>query len=462
MTKKKLVYGVGEIVDIVRTADKTITVPDGMDLDVAIDWMIRRRDEENQHINAIEQFKFFPSEGAVALAKALGRRYGWSVQKSKMGQFGPEPPQMIAIDVGVDESIHVPWGQSTIPGMGDGHVETGIWNRKGVPSFQLTGHFRKKHESEFKGLCNEVRGIAMKESIYKGKAMTVSWDLKGAQSLKDLYPTFINPDGSKELIFSEHVSHMINANLFAPVKLTQAFRRLGIPLKSGVLLEGPYGCGKTLTAQKLAATCVEYGWTFIMVETPDYLPQLIDFAKQYQPAVLFCEDIDRKMGTQRRNEEIDKILNTVDGVHTKNSEVMLVLTTNHVTTISKAMLRPGRIDVIIPVEPPDPEAVTRLLRYYGDGLIPEDETLEDVGVVLKGSIPATVREVVERAKRSATYLADGEGGLVIREDALLYAAEGMLKHLDLLKPEDPEPIHPLVSMGEAINSSIKYHADNTS
>ncbi len=461
MPKKVLVYGVGEVVDIVRTADKTIQVPKDMDLDIAIDWMIRRRDEENQYINANERFNFFPSEGAVALAKALERRYGWSVQKVKMGAFGPEPPEMVAIEVEAGKTVHVPWGQSQIPGMGDGYVETGMWKRKEIPAFQLSGHFRKKHEVEFKQLCNEVKQIAMTESIYRGKAMSVSWDLSKATALQDLYPTFMTPDGNKELIFSDHVNHMIQANLFAPIEMTQSFRDNGIPLKTGVLLEGPYGCGKTLTAHKLAATCIENGWTFIMVETPDYLPQLIDFAKQYQPAVLFCEDIDRKMGTQRRNQEVDKILNTVDGVHTKNSEVMLVLTTNHIETISKAMLRPGRIDVVIPVEPPDAEAVERLIRYYGGGLIKEDENLEDVGDVLRGEIPATIREVVERAKRSATLLSGGNGELVIDGEALVYAAQGMLKHLALLKPEDVEPLHPLVVMGESVAEGLHYHADHT-
>jgi SpoVK/Ycf46/Vps4 family AAA+-type ATPase len=72
-----------------------------------------------------------------------------------------------------------------------------------------------------------------------------------------------------------------------------------VPLKRGVLLEGPYGTGKTLTAFVTAKKCVENGWTFIMLDRVAALKEALTFARMYAPAVVFAEDIDRSVEGER-------------------------------------------------------------------------------------------------------------------------------------------------------------------
>jgi AAA family ATPase len=86
---------------------------------------------------------------------------------------------------------------------------------------------------------------------------------------------------------------------------------------------------------------------------------------------------------------------------------MVVMTSNKAYEINQAMIRPGRIDAILHIGPPDAGAVQRLLRAYGRKLIRPDEDLTEAGDILSGRIPAVIREVVERSKLYAISRAPG-------------------------------------------------------
>ena len=186
-----------------------------------------------------------------------------------------------------------------------------------------------------------------------------------------------------------------------------------------------------------AKACVENEWTFIYLKDTEDLAQAIEFARMYQPAMIFAEDIDKVMeeneDDENREVKVHKILNTIDGVDTKNAEIIVVLTTNFKDNIPQAMLRPGRLDAVISVRPPDAAAVQKLIRLFGRSLIRDNEDLSAVGEHLQGQIPAIIREVVERSKLMALY----KNGTCehLTGEHLLASAKGMLSHLELLKPK---------------------------
>jgi len=118
----------------------------------------------------------------------------------------------------------------------------------------------------------------------------------------------------------------------------------------------------------------------------------------------------------------------------------LNLAVRFVARINKAMLRPGRLDAVICIEPPDEQAVIRLFRRYAQGLLDgeADETLLPAAKVLSGQIPSVVREVVERSKLASirrTKL-EGKKKVELRGTDLLVAANGIMAHIKLL--EEPE------------------------
>jgi len=204
--------------------------------------------------------------------------------------------------------------------------------------------------------------------------------------------------GHEVPIFTKKINDMIDTAILAPIRKADACRRMRIPLKRGILREGPYGCAMSLTARQVAREANANGWTFINVATAQALKPALRFAKMYQPCVLFTEDIDRI--AEDRNEGANDLINMIDGVVGKNDEIITVLTTNFPEKIEKAMLRPGRLDAVISITPPDAEAVQRLITFYAGEQLDAKSDISKASAMLEGKIPAVIREVVDRSRLS--------------------------------------------------------------
>lgn len=425
------------------TTTKQIVLPEDMDLREAIVHLERRMEEDERVVAVYEIIEAFPLDGAHALTMSLSETFGWTGLIPTPGFFGSKPPAMVGVNVGAGETVQVPWGRIRVPGV-DGYVQTTVHvdKKTGQPRFAITGEVRRKHERKIAEIADRAREYVRNHSIYAGKAIRVNFERIGdpeEASPTDFNPQFIDVTGVKvdELIFSEEVKAAVNINLFTPITNTEHCRKHGIPLKRGVLLAGQYGTGKTLTAYCAAHLAEKNGWTFLYLEKVDQLPMAINFANLYGPCVIFAEDIDEVMGTQERNEKVNGVLNTIDGLDSKSSEVIVVLTTNHVENVNIAMLRPGRLDAVIHVMPPDADAVQKLIKMYARGLLAKNVDLERVGAILKGRIPAVIREVVERSKLAAIARGglDKKGNLTIEGTDLEAAAFAMDNHLRLLEPK---------------------------
>ena len=422
-----------------RDDTKKIILPDGMGFKDAMEWLSRKEEEDQRKVTIHEYVDAYPLDGALALSKAMAEKYGWINLVPTPGFFGEEPPGMVGVRTGPrpEDVVQVPWGRFNIPGIA-GYIQTGMALRNGRPVFTIGGVVKRKHEKEISIIATLTREFVKKESIYRGKAIRVHFpDPDDVKNPDDFNPAFLDLSSVKpeELVFSDDTAQLIRTNLFTPIERTQQCRDHQIPLKRGVLLAGDYGVGKTLTAYVAARKCEENGWTFIYLDSVQDLGKAIYFAQQYAPAMIFAEDIDRVLSGNDRGEAVNEILNTIDGVDTKNSELIVALTTNHIDRINQAMLRPGRLDAVISVGPPDAEAAIKLVRQYGRGLVSETADLAQVGEELAGRIPAVIREVIERAKLGAVSRVDSSETLVIQPEDLLIAVTSMLKHLELLKPQ---------------------------
>lgn len=421
-----------------------VPAPSGMTYNQAIEALQKRRDSEEAVVGIAEHVEgYAPLDAARAFMLAMARKFGWVDSVTVPGGFfSPDaPPTYVSLRVGPrpGDTTQIIWGRFTIPGV-DGNLNTGIGAgpETGQPAFAVHGQTKRKCQPIIADLMTLTRELLLAESIYKGKAVKLPLDSDGemdwCRPLQFMDTSGVDPGAA---VFSAELAEQIEVNLFTPVKATAICRKLRIPLKRGVLLEGTYGTGKTLVATVLAKVCEDNGWTFILVPDARGLAEAVDFAKRYSPAVVFCEDIDRQMDGER-SIGMDAILNTIDGIGAKSTEVMVVLTTNHVDKINPAMLRPGRLDAVISVTPPDADAARRLVRLYGRKLIPANDALSGSGDLLAGMIPAVIREVVERAKLAAVYRTGSEQ-VQITDDDLVLSANGMRKHLGLLEQKTDAP-----------------------
>lgn len=411
------------------SGDKII-LPVVMTPKIAIDWLVRWDNDQSTEVVFSQTFNCHPLEGAYALYLGLKEKYGFVSVVGTPGFFGDDPPHMINIQINARESVQVPWGSMIVPNVKNGRMATSISVEGTTPKFKLDAIIMKKDEGKVVELCDLIRRNIEKYSIYRGSAFRISFADKPQDCMGEAYhPKFMNTDGvnTEQLLLNEYTRNLIDISIFTPIKNSIMCREMGIPLHRGVLLEGQYGTGKTLAATITAKLCEDNRWTFIYVSDTQQLEQALSFAKAYTPCVLFAEDVDRIMNGIRTY-DMDAILNAVSGVDSKDTEIMLVLTTNHVEQINQAMLRPGRLDAVITIEPPNADTVQKLIRMYGDGALPENINLKSVSESLAGQIPAVIREVVERAKLAS--LSKGEKLIAVSDLSLM--ADSMVNQVNLL------------------------------
>lgn len=445
---KKMQYNSVEITH----EGKRIILPVGMSQKEAIIWLERNLEEQESVVSLVEQIPAYPLDGAVALMKVLKERYGWTTLAPSPGFFGDKPPQMVSVNIGPNptDTIQVPWGRIVIPGV-EGYINTSYTtNKDGQPEFLLNANVKRKHEVVVHEIANRVREVIRTDSIYRGKALVLNFRNTSGERIEafniDFCPQFLDVSHADEnrLIFNDSVIDQIKTNLFTPIESSDACRKHGIPLKRGILLEGPYGTGKTLTANVTGKKCVENGWTFIYLKEVKDLDMAILMAKQYMPCAIFAEDIDaafpkdEKTDENRRTSETNQIFNVLDGVETKGTEIMVILTTNDIESIRngfEGFLRPGRIDAVIHVALPDTSATVRLVRQYGNNLISAtDEELTEAVQPIVGKNAAVIREVVERAKLSAIRRCGTKKITIVAGDISI-SANAMQYHLNLLQPK---------------------------
>lgn len=413
--------------------------PEKMKLRAAIKVLEQKVKDEETLMDVHEIIEAHPMDALVAVNKAMKEIYGWTSAKTQRIEsfFGTREvrPDLITVKTGPKnaDSVQVLSGQFVLPNV-ESPIHTSPHRHNGQACLVIHGEAKRRDFGVIRNLCIRVREILKTDSIFRGKAIRLYTERNGSLDV-DRMPDFLETDNIKteELVLNSNELSQVEATLWSPIMNTDLCVKHGIPLNRGILLEGTFGTGKTMTAHVTSKVCVDNNWTYIVLDDVRGLADALLFAQRYQPAVVFAEDIDRI--ADKRDQAGNDLLNTIDGILTKNSKVITVLTTNHIEKLETAMLRPGRLDAVISVKAPDEESVKRLISIYGRKLIKEGETFDKVAPIMAGNIPATIREVVERAKLAMIYRGDNE----IIENDLIISAENMTAHLDLLKEKKPKP-----------------------
>lgn len=439
---------------------KRIILPSGMKEKEAIRHLKSQMDYLETEVAIHHEVECFPLDGANSLMEVMSERYGWVNAVPTEGFFGSSAPTTINIPIGPNEDRDVIWGSFKLPNV-EGYLECGSTYNGDSLVFVISGQIKRKNEKEVAELARLVRKHVANCSIYKNRCIKLRVNEIGALDMR-LPPRFMDISSYDEdvLIFDPEIEDQLDAQVFTPIRATEHFRAQEVPIKRGVLLEGPYGCGKTLTARATAHECSKNKWTYIYLEDVRGIAEAIKFAARYQPCVLFTEDVDRIVGTQKRTAEVDAVLNEIDGVEGKKREMIVVLTTNHLNQINKAMLRPGRLDGVIHIAPPSSQTAARMVRSYCGNSLSKSENLDEVGEILSGLIPACIRDAVTRAQ--AWALRDGRTSGELTSKDLVQAAKQVRSQQDRLRSletqEDPTA-QELVgsSINDIVEDVVKKH-----
>ncbi|KAH8247292.1 hypothetical protein KR038_001635 [Drosophila bunnanda] len=198
-----------------------------------------------------------------------------------------------------------------------------------------------------------------------------------------------------------------------PVKHPELFDALGIAQPKGVLLYGPPGTGKTLLARAVAhhTEC-----TFIRVSGSELVQKFIGegsrlvrelfvMAREHAPSIIFMDEIDSigssRLETGTGDSEVQRtmleLLNQLDGFEaTKNIKV--IMATNRIDVLDKALLRPGRIDRKIEFPPPNDEARLDILHIHSRKMnLTRGINMRKIAELMPGASGAEVKGVCTEA-----------------------------------------------------------------
>ena len=430
--------------DIVQEGTKLV-LPTTMTPVSAIEFLEAYVEREEKQHRFDRRYKYRPWDGAAAVQRALLRVFGTvGIGKRTQGFFFSTPPEYRTINTSPTTTEQVPWGQISVQ-MLEGTI---ILNASQDPEFGLLFHIfvecPRKYRHQVEGLFKVIEEELRTGSIYKGQAI----DGKEEPDFLDL--SAVDP---RQVIYSEEVIQQLEANVWSLLDHSTTMREMGMPLKRAVLLEGPYGTGKTLAAFLTAQRATFNGWSFIYCRPGrDNLDYVMGTARLYQPSVVFFEDVDAiAEGSTDDRDSVTRLLDVFDGITAKGTELLCVMTTNHPERIHKGMVRPGRLDAVIHIGALDTEGIERMIKAtVPSDILANDIDYPDIGAAMEGYLPAYVKEAVDRAMRYAIAREGGRPTKLDTEDFVL-AAAGLRDQLALQEgaQEGKEPD----SLGKALERS---------
>lgn len=445
---------------VVRTGDKLI-IPEGANLPDVIASLQRQHREDEQVVAISVKLPVSPWDGAHALVTAIRERLGHAEQQMCSCGNPDCGAKKISVQIGLNESLEIPWGTFHLPGMDNATAEMGTSEEDdGRVVFQVNVRCKRKFEARIRRLLDAVRENALKNSLHKGKAFSMQFTDEFGDAINMPEPKFFDL-GMEDPLFNTELTEAIERNIFVPIRDTEAYEAMGETVKQGILAAGIYGVGKTLLANMVARFAIKHGWTFIYVKKADDLEEALRFSALYEPAVVFVEDGERIAG-EDRTDDVNDLVNEMDGVDGKTRRVITILTTNHPEKVNPAMRRPGRIDLVLNIEPPNAETVQRMLRsFLGEWLDPNAD-LTEVGKKLNGKIPAAIRETVKRSKKELLRQG-GNATQKVTTDHLLKAADDVISEGNLFRAAPKDGDHPLEKIGEGLSragEALQHHSRN--
>lgn len=371
--------------------DKRIVLPQGFGYSRSIQILQRKQAEQEEPTSFTRIFKYRYPDGAYAMTQVLKARYGLTLAKGTQTMFGTRPASTMEVTVGVGETVTCLWETVEIPSLPGSEIYlTGTHDRKHGTVFACMFTGPRKHKSEAEGLFNAVDEYLKLHSIYRGHA------LAGAEELEFMdLRTF----DARQVVFAAPVKEALENLLFGPIRNAELFRAEGIPLKRALLFHGPFGTGKTSIGMITAQVAEANGWTFITARPGDRVADVLKTAVLYQPAVVLVEDIETESDNAEDPRAVSKLLDAFDGATSKGTEIIMVLTSNHIEQIHKGMLRPGRIDATVEVAALDRTGVEELIKAVVNPMkLGDDVDYDVVYAAMDGFLPAFVKAAIDRAK----------------------------------------------------------------
>ncbi len=196
----------------------------------------------------------------------------------------------------------------------------------------------------------------------------------------------------------------------------ERYGRLGGRMPHGVLLSGAPGTGKTLLARAVAG---EAHAAFFSISASEFIEAIVGVgaarvrdlfakAKEAEPSIIFIDELDA-IGRSRqgsvsvtgandeREQTLDQILTEIDGFESSEAVVVLAAT-NRPDILDPALLRAGRFDRRVAVQPPDRAGRAAILQVHMRSIpLAPDADLQAIAASTPGMVGADLANLANEA-----------------------------------------------------------------
>ena len=265
-------------------------------------------------------------------------------------------------------------------------------------------------------LLEDIEKLVKRASSYRGKVISLEQTHQYSGGAGAVRVHKLRAVQREELILPEKTLQLLERNVSGFIKHRAQLRRLGMPVKKGLLFYGPPGTGKTHTIHYLASQLPDHTTLLITAEQVALLDHYFQLARFLQPAIVVIEDVDliararESMGSACEESLLNKLLNEMDGLR-EDAEVIFVLTTNRPQQLEVALAsRPGRIDQAIDFPLPDASGRKQLVHLYSRGLQIADSVVQEIVRRTENASGAFIKELMRRSAQF--HLQGGSDGLL--------------------------------------------------
>ncbi len=197
-----------------------------------------------------------------------------------------------------------------------------------------------------------------------------------------------------------------------PLTQKDSFKRIGIKPPRGILLYGPPGCGKTLLAKAVAT---ESEANFISIKGPEVLSKWVGEsekairevfrkARLAAPSIIFFDEIDSLIPVRGTSSDsnvtervISQLLTELDGLE-ELKDIVVLGATNRPDIVDPAVLRPGRFDRLIFVNPPNQKGRLQIFKVYTrDMPLASSVSIKELASVTDGFVGSDIEALCREA-----------------------------------------------------------------
>lgn len=397
--------------------------------------------------NVRYEISCFKSDGVFQLNKAIESIYG-----AAQGKGDDKPSGGVAnletVDVILADGSRrkVPYGKIELPDCGeDAYIDIKYDHSKNI--LLVLGSVQFKFSSMIDEIIDMTKLLLNTASIYKNQAIELD---------SDYQPTIMDLSAyeNEPVILSKDTKHDLNG-LYARIRKPEYCVKNGISLKTGIMLEGPYGTGKTLLAFNIGWEAINENWVFVYLKDPKLLAKTLKLSKTLDKngngVIVFLEDVDQ-VTSGGRDDALQDILNTLDGGDTKQMNVISIFSTNHIDKINPTFLRGKRIGSIVSLGALDADTAMQFLTLgFGANYNFIDDKMEEACNLIAESkiVPAFMAEIIETVKSNLVF----EGNSDVTSEKVMLATKSYLRQVGLSQKKDDGKTLPEI-LSEAVRDTV--------